>query len=810
MAGCVRLATSLPSLDGSTLMFRVFWALPILSLLTWQMARSQEFKRDVLPILSENCFACHGPDEQARQSGLRLDLSEGALATADSGDAAIIPYHAEASPLIERIESHDADLRMPPPESGKELSAEQRQVLRQWIQSGADYELHWSFVPPRAVPPPMVEGVEHPIDRFVQARLAQEGLSPAPLASAATLLRRVSLDLIGLPPTLAEIDAFEAAVAMDPEGAYSAAVDRLLSSPHYGERWGRWWLDQARYADSNGYSIDAPRQIWKYRDWVVDALNRDMPFDQFTVEQLAGDLLPESSDPEQTVSQQIATGFHRNTLLNQEGGIDVEQFRIDSVFDRVATTGTVWLGLTIGCAQCHDHKFDPLTQKEYYQFFAFFNNQDEPTLEVNDPRQSRADLKSELKKAEIEVDEFILAHAAKYDAWEQSVTAELLEKLPSDLREGLETERSQRTPQQVRDLFNIEVGKIDSRFQSLKQHFDKLGDQVAGVTKTLVLREREQPRMTSVFIKGDFTRPAEVVMPQTPAVLHRLRSSQDSPKDTATSDIADPLNRLDLARWLVSSDNPLTARVIVNRVWQVYFGRGIVETENDFGILGTLPSHPALLDWLAIELQSHAWSLKELHRLIVTSHTYRQSSQQRDDLLVADPRNYLLGRQQRLRLEAELIRDMALSAAGLLSGQLGGPPVFPPIPAGVMDVGQIKREWKTSQGSDRYRRGMYTFLYRATPPPELAVFDAPEGLSTCTRRLRSNTPLQALTLLNDAGFFEFATALQAIIDRDGMETAFRRCTGRRPRADELQVLDGLDSLSAARVLLNLDESLTRE
>lgn len=712
IAGCGMLARGPPPPDGPTLMFRAFWALPILSLLMWQTTRSQEFQRDVLPILSEHCFACHGPDEQARQSGLRLDSPEGALAIADSGDAPITPFQADASPLIQRIESPDADLRMPPPDSDKVLTVHQQQLLRQWVEAGADYQLHWSFVPPRAVEPPLVEGAEHPIDRFVQARLAQEGLSPAPLASATTVLRRVSLDLIGLPPTLAEIDAFEAAAAEDPEGAYLATVQRLLSSPHYGERWGRWWLDQARYADSNGYSIDAPRQIWKYRDWVVDALNRDMPFDQFTIEQLAGDLLPESTDPQQSVSQKIATGFHRNTPLNQEGGIDVEQFRIDSVFDRVATTGTVWLGLTIGCAQCHDHKFDPITQKEYYQFFAFFNNQDEPVLEVN--------------------------------------------------------------------------------------------DQVASETTTLVLRERTQPRTTTVFVKGDFTRPADVVTPQTPAILHPLLSSADAPNENTTP------NRLDLAGWIVSKDNPLTARVIVNRVWQVYFGRGLVATENDFGTLGTLPSHPELLDWLAVELQSHAWSLKELHRLIVTSHTYRQSSQQRDELQAVDPSNYLLGRQVRLRLEAELIRDVALSAAGLLSTQLGGPPVFPPIPAGVMDVGQVKREWKTSQGSDRFRRGMYTFLYRATPPPELAVFDAPDGLSTCTRRLRSNTPLQALTLLNDEGFFEFATALQTIIDRDGMETAFRRCTGRRPSPGELRVLDGLDSLSAARVLLNLDETLTRE
>lgn len=789
-------------------MFRYIWILPAW-LLLWplvhcQIAGGQDFQREVLPILSEHCFACHGFDEQARQSGLRLDLAEGAMASADSGTAAIIPFHADDSPLIQRIESQDVDLHMPPAEAGKELTEPQRQILRKWIEAGADYQRHWAFERPRAAPLPIVAGVQHPIDCFVQTRLAREGLSPAPLASPTTLLRRVSLDLIGLPPTPAELDEFLAASQLDAEAAYAAAVERLLSSPHYGERWGRWWLDQARYADSNGYSIDAPRQIWKYRDWVVEAMNRDMPFDQFTIEQLAGDLLPESPDPQQTVSQQIATGFHRNTPLNQEGGIDVEQFRIDSVFDRVATTGTVWLGLTIGCAQCHDHKFDPIAQKEYYQFFAFFNNQDEPTLEVHEQVAEHLELEAELKRAEGELDEFIAEHAAEYDAWEASLTAEQIAKFSSGLKRAVETERKQRTAQQVRDLFGVEVGKIDSRYQTLKQSVETLADQMSGVTTTLVLSERSQPRITTVFVKGDFTRPAEVVSPQTPAVMHPLPVSAVEPQQRT------PPNRLDLARWIVSPDNPLTARVIVNRVWQVYFGRGIVETENDFGTLGTPPTHPELLDWLAVELQQRQWSLKELHRLIVTSHTYRQSSRERPELQTVDPRNYLLGKQQRLRLEAELIRDVALSASGLLTPQVGGPPVYPPIPAGVMDVGQVKREWKTSQGADRYRRGMYTFLYRATPPPELAVFDAPEGLSTCTRRLRSNTPLQALTLLNDTGFFEFATALEKILLKDGVEEAFRRCTGRWPTADELQVLDELDSLSSARVLLNLDETLTRE
>lgn len=683
------------------------------------MAVGQEYNRDILPILSEYCFACHGPDAEARQGGLRLDTQAGALAEADSGELAIVPNAADASELIRRIEAEDESERMPPIESGKSLSPSQRQMLRQWVEAGAGYQRHWAFELPLAAEPPLVEGVAHPIDRFVQSRLLSAGLSPSPLAAPATLLRRVSLDLTGLPPSLGEIDAFQSAWGTDPELAYAAVVESLLASPHYGERWGRWWLDQARYADSNGYSIDAPRTIWMYRDWVVDAFNSDMPFDQFTIEQLAGDLLPPVSDPRQNESRQIATGFHRNTPLNQEGGIDVEQFRIDSVMDRVATTGTVWLGLTVGCAQCHDHKFDPISQKEYYQFFAFFNNQDEPSLEVHDYRR------------------------------------------------------------------------------------DPQGDDAESVTTTLVMRERPQPRVTNLFIKGDFTRPAEQVAPATPEVLHSLDLSSHQSQD------ANP-NRLDLAKWIVSPDNPLMARVIVNRVWQVYFGRGIVETENDFGALASSPSHPELLDWLAVEFQTQQWSMKELHRLIVSSHTYQQSSLERAELQASDPRNYLLGKQQRLRLDAELIRDMALSACELLSPELGGPPVFPPIPAGVMDVGQVKRQWNTSQGADRFRRGLYTFLYRGTPPPTLTVFDAPDGLSTCTRRMRSNTPLQALTLLNDAGFFEFAVALEKIILSEGIEAAFRRCTSRPPSADELEVLNSLDSLSAARVLLNLDETVTRE
>ncbi len=778
---------------------------------------AQDFRRDVLPILSEHCFACHGFDEVARQGGLRLDTSAGALAGGDSGEAAIVPSQPGQSLLLQRIEAVDASERMPPTESGQVLSSElspaQRQTLRQWIEQGALYQQHWAFEPPRAAPVPdggsiaIGDGSQHPIDGFVRTKLREAGLSPAPPAAEATLLRRVSLDLTGLPPTPDELDEFLAACATDRQQAYLQAVERLLDSPHYGERWGRWWLDQARYADSNGYSIDSPRQIWKYRDWVIAALNDDMPFDQFTIEQLAGDLLPDATE-----AQRIATGFHRNTQINQEGGIDVEQFRIDSVFDRVATTGTVWLGLTVGCAQCHDHKFDPISQREYYQLFAFFNSQDEPTLEVSDARENQAELEANLEAATQELDAFIAEHDADYQAWEQSLTSEQIGNMSAALQQALKTSVVERGAGQRRALFNVEVGKIDSDYQTLKQRFDTLSEGAKGVTTTLVLAESAQPRTTTVFIKGDFTRPADVVEPGTPSVLPPLFATGTSGSDAVPN--THP-NRLDLARWIVSRDNPLMARVIVNRVWQVYFGRGLVETENDFGSLGTPPSHPELLDWLAVEFQSNHWSLKELQRAIVMSQTYQQSSADRAELRQVDPKNYLLGRQQRLRLDAELVRDVCLSACGLLSGKLGGPPVFPPIPEGVMGQGQVKRAWKVSQGEDRYRRGLYTFVFRATPPPSLSVFDAPDGFSSCTRRSRSNTPLQALTLLNDAGFFEFAGALEKIVldetlENEGLKQAFRRCTSRWPSEDELDILRQLDALSAARTMLNLDETVTRE
>lgn len=697
------------------------------------------YDRDIRPILAENCFACHGFDEEAREADLRLDVRQAAI---DGG--AIKPNDAASSSMIARVLSTDADDVMPPPSTGKKLTAKQKELLGRWINEGADYQKHWAFEKPLKVDPQPSSASQNPIDAFVQQRLKQANLKQSPQASPEVLLRRLSLDITGLPPTLEEIEQFNQAWKQDSNTAYNQAVERLLASPHYGERLGRWWLDQARYADSNGYSIDAPRSIWLYRDWVINALNADMPFDQFTIQQLAGDLLPDA-----TREQKIATGFHRNTQINQEGGVDPEQFRIDSVFDRVGTTGTVWLGLTIGCAQCHNHKYDPITQQEYYQLFAFLNNQDEPDLKI-------------------------------------------------------EPESGEGKP-----------------------------------ISTMILKEREKPRETHVFIKGDFTRPAARVYPGTPSVLHPLRvattqsqasteslGGSDAPAGAATSQTSDAdkaenvnqessqpqakLTRLDLARWLVDRENPLTARVIVNRVWQHYFGQGLVQSENDFGLQGTPPTHPELLDWLAVEFMEKGWRLKDLQRLIVTSETYKQSSRRTAELNETDPYNLLLARQSRLRLEAEVVRDVALTASGLLVEKLGGPPVYPPIPDGVMNQGQVKRDWKTSAGEDRYRRGVYTFVFRATPPPSLNVFDAPDGFSTCTRRIRSNTPLQALTLMNDSGFFEFAEALSKIIEKDGLAIAFKRCTSREPTEAELNILKRLDRLNAARAMLNLDETISRE
>lgn len=744
-----------------------------------------DYMTEIKPLLQLHCVKCHGAS--SAKNALRLDTAAAMIAGGERGPA-LAPGAAERSLLVAAVAgTHEEIPRMPYKRTP--LDSVEVDLIRRWIQEGAAYpadetpsdDRHWAFIKPErpAVPPDS----PHPIDAFIHARLKQAGLEPAPPAEPLTLLRRLHLDLTGLPPTLEETAAF----SMQDVHQY---IERLLNSPHYGERWGRWWLDQARYADSNGYSIDAPRQIWKYRDWVVAALNADMPFDQFTVEQIAGDLLPGATE-----AQRVATGFHRNTQINQEGGIDKEQFRIESVFDRVATTGAVWLGLSTGCAQCHDHKFDPISQKEYYQLFAFLNNQDEPALTLREGGLDQAALAREKLNLVREMEALLQTKTEAIQQWEAGLNDDTRKRLASAVKKALETAPEKRGFNETRALYAALSGTGDPVFNPLNNRLTEIESLLAKGVTTLVLKELPEPRVTRVFIKGDFTRPADEVQPGVPAVLHPIKSNASVP------------TRLDFARWLVSPENPLTARVIMNRIWQQYFGRGLVETENDFGTQGSLPTHPELLDWLATEFMAHGWSLKAMHRLIVTSETYRRSSRVTPS---SDPNNLLLARQNRLRLDAEIVRDAALAASGLLQSRLGGPPVFPPIPEGVMGLGQVKRAWTASSGPDRYRRALYTFVFRSTPPPSLAVFDAPDGYATCTRRLRSNTPLQALTLLNDPAFVEFAEALAGVIEKDGLTAAFQRVLTRMPERGELDLLAALPPLSAARALLNLDEAITRE
>ncbi len=801
-------------------------------------AGSVDYPRDVKPVLRAHCYECHGPSKQ--KGGLRLDTATFALRGGDSGPA-IVPGRSGESLLLQAVLGAAKDLDRMPLKAAA-LAEADISLLKNWIDQGAkapENELaaqpasqtrHWSFIPPRRPAWPQVKNPAWPrnaIDRFILARLEKEKIAPSPEADRITLIRRLSLDLIGLPPAPEQVDAFRNDTRPD---AYEHLVERLLNSPHYGERWGRHWLDVARYADSNGYSIDAPRSIWKYRDWVIDALNRDMPFDQFVIEQLAGDLLPGA-----TLEQRIATGFHRNTQINQEGGIDPEQFRIEAVLDRVNTTGTAFLGLTIACAQCHSHKFDPISQREYFELFAFFNSSDEPTLEIASPEQlrQRDGLRRQIKKLQDGLKEYDATLSERQKEWEKSLTPDQIEALDEGIASLLKIEPEQRSRQQQERLEKSFRGRDRARREMARQ-LDQLQKREPRFVTTMVVAERDQPRDSFVFVKGDFTRRGDPVTAGVPAVLHPLTAENPT--------------RLDLAEWLVDSRSPLTARVMANRIWQRYFGLGLVETENDFGTQGTPPTHPELLDWLATELMDRNWSLKAIHRLIVTSATYRQASRARPELAIVDPRNRLLARQSRLRLDAEIVRDAALSSSGMIEPIIGGPGVFPPQPDGVMTLGQSRREWKMDTGADRYRRGIYTFFWRATPHPALAVFDAPDSFSTCTRRVRSNTPLQALTLLNDKAFFELAKNLARRIVRSGpgdhgdrIDYAFRLCLGRAPDEPEKSRLSRLlteeleasgaasgsrqgrkpgaageepDELSAwttvARVLLNLDETITRE
>jgi hypothetical protein len=749
-----------------------------------QPPRKIEFNRDIRPILADNCFTCHGPAKSTRKAGLRLDTQDGLFA-----EEIVVAGQPQKSKLWQRVSSPDPKHVMPPPgKNRKPLSTAQLTTLRHWIEEGATWQQHWAFIAPARPLVPQVQdagSVSNPIDAFVLARLEADGMAASPPASKETLIRRVTLDLTGLPPTLAEIDAFLGDRAPD---AYEKLVDRLLASPRYGERMVLEWLDAARYSDTNGYQADGTRAMWPWRDWVIAALNGNMPFDQFTIEQLAGDLLPNA-----TVPERIATGFHRNHMLNGEGGRIAEESRVDYVVDRVDTTGTVWLGLTVGCARCHEHKYDPLPQKQYYQLFAFFNSVAEvggvdrrngtaaPVLELptDAQKQKIADLEKDSATNQRLLDDLASKRLLSMDAWEKSSA---LEKLPEKVAAALKVQKVKRNDEQkkaIKDYYLSRFSETQRLQQALEAERKQLNDVRNSVLITMVMEERKEPRATFVLIRGNYDKHGEKVQPDVPNALPPLPASA-------------PRNRLGLARWLMARDNPLTVRVTVNRTWQMFFGTGLVKTVEDFGIQGELPSHPELLDWLATEFMSD-WNVKRLHRLIVMSATYRQSAKVSSVALERDPDNRLLSHGPRLRLGPFQLRDQALALSGLLVDKVGGPPVRPYQPQGLWEdfsFNQIR--YTQDHGESLYRRSLYTFWRRSIGPPNM--FDVPARQVCTVRPSRTNTPLHALILMNDVTFIEAARVwAERLMKQPGspaerLGRAFRMATARPPSAMEHNVL----------------------
>lgn len=965
------------------------------------------YEKDVLPILRTHCYACH--DENKQTAAYRLDIRSQAMKGGESEQIAIKPGDAKGSELVKRITKNaDDDERMPPRNAkAGPLSAKQIETIKTWIAAGAKWpdslaneatRPHWAFVPPVKTKLPDV--AKHPIDAFIRDRLAKEGLKPSPSADRRTLIRRLSLDLVGLPPTPAEVEAFVNDASPDAE---QKLIDRLLASKHYGERWGRLWLDAARYADSDGYEKDKPRFVWFYRDWVIKAFNGNRPYDRFITEQLAGDLLPNA-----TQDQRVATGFLRNSMINEEGGIDPEQFRMEAMFDRMDAVGKSMLGLTIQCAQCHTHKYDPISHQEYYRLFAFLNNSHEANITVYTPEEEkkRAELWAEIRKIEeqlkmkdawqqyqnrptkanppgetswvvikakvpdestggskynLQSDGSYLVngyaptkHGVKLEwhthleritafrlelltdpnlprggpgrsiegtaaltefevlvgpadksmpatkvrfvkaladedmpeaplkaiyadksnrkrilgpvslaidgkdetAWghdidpvrrNQNFTALFLPDKPIEgfrggtflqivlkqnhggwnsddnqncnlgrFRLGVTVDPQPQLPARV-DTFDRFRATVPAWKDANRQIDDLLARMPEGTTQ-LVYAERDRVRPTNLLKRGDFLKPGEFVSAGVPAALNPM------PKDSTP-------NRLALAKWMTDRQSPTTARAFVNRIWQAYFGTGIVSTTEDLGTQCEPPSHPELLDWLAVEFMESGWDIKKLHRLIVTSETYRQSSKVLPEHLAKDPNNRLLARFPRIRVDAEIARDIALKASGLLTETVGGPSVYPPIPEFLMlpPASYGPKVWPESKGADRYRRAMYTFKFRSVPHPALSAFDAPTGDTSCVKRTRSNTPLQALAGLNEPLMLEAAQALGQTMakapgdDNTKIAVGFQRCTSRTPSAEEARVLRELltaergrepkgDTAWTAigRVLLNLDETVTRE
>jgi hypothetical protein len=827
-------------------------------------AGAVDFARQIRPILAQKCWKCHGPDPDDRAAGLRLDTREGATSVLESGQRAMVPGHPQASELIRRVVA-SGDERMPP--DGDSLTAAQIELLRRWVLEGGTFTAHWAYVAPRRPAVPQVKDTawpRGPIDRFVLARMEAEGLRPSPAAEPAVLLRRVHLDLVGLPPSVEEIEAFEEDSSLQ---AYESVVDALLASPRFGEKWARQWLDLARYADSNGYQGDALRTNWPWRDWVIRALNEDMPFDQFTVAQVAGDIVaanPDAREQQPTALRlhppdqlRMATAFFRHTPFNAAGDSIAEEVRANLLFDRVNTLGVVWLGATLECAQCHSHKFDPVTIADYYGLYAYFNSavkefdtgegvrkrfRPPAWLKVplaGDALAAYESLQAELETVTKQIDALRPNVLAGQAAWE--TTAKDDPDVPADIRRLLAKKADERRPAEIEDIEEHYLAQAPETKQLLARR-KELGHQSRRLAPptVLVLADDPTPRPTHIFRRGDYREPTERVEPGTPACLPPLPAEA-------------PPNRLGLARWLIDPANPLTARVTVNRWWGELFGRGIVSTPDDFGTQGEFPSHPELLDWLATELTTgeRPWSMKRILRAIVTSATYRQSSSAESERFRRDPHNELLARGPRVRLSAEMIRDQALAVSGSLSGQVGGPPAYPPQPPNLWEeiTGNEDGPYPAAEGADRFRRGIYTIYRRGAPHPALQAFDWPDRSVCVAQRTVTNTPAQALVLLNDPAFLElhvgFARRIMGQGDGDeGRITwAFRACVARRPAEAEVrfvaellrkkrlefaadpqraeQLLSPCDispehrtaELAAwslvARALMNLDETITR-
>ncbi len=757
-----------------------------------------EFNRDIRPIFSENCYACHGPDKNKRKADLRLDTEEGAFADL-GGSKALVPGKRDQSELYRRVSADDDEERMPPARFGKHLSKRQVDLLGRWIDQGAKWQKHWSLIPPQRAALPKVRDRSWPanaIDYFILARLEQEGLRPSPEADRRTLIRRLSFDVTGLPPTPEEVDAFLA--DRSPE-AYEKLIDHFLASPAYGERMALYWLDLVRYADTGGYHSDNHRDVWLYRDYVIQAFNNNKPFDQFTIEQLAGDLLPGP-----TREQKIASGYNRLLMTTEEGGAQAKEYLAKYMADRVRNVSSVWLGATLGCAQCHNHKFDPFTMKDFYSLQAFFADVQEVAVgrqpQTPMPTQEQAAKLRQFDEQIAAVERTLQTQTPALDAglarWEQALRLTDLRKLPRPVLEVLLIEPAKRSPQQKQTLA-AHYRTVAPELQPARARLAEIQRQKAAFAKTVpttLISVAVAPRPIRLLPRGNWLDDSGPLMdPNVPAALAGSWSARQ------TSGKGHRPTRLDLARWLVSPDNPVVARVFVNRMWKLLFGEGLVKSLEDFGSQGAWPTHPELLDWLAVEFRASGWNVKHLLKLMVLSQTYRQSSRPRPELMQHDPYNKLLARQGRFRLDAEMIRDNALAVSGLLSPKIGGPSVKPYQPAGYWSFLNFPvREWYPDHGANQYRRGLYTYWCRTFLQPSLLAFDASTREECVVERPRSNTPLQALVLLNDPTYVEAARVFaERLIREGGKETssriqfAYRQALCRPARPEEVKLLAGL-------------------